>query len=145
MSAWLYINRLYYNCTMICIVVFIDISMYLLIYQYNHFWCWSHVFINFILWSFNNSFSNNRFSFVMCWIHFYIIILQPWFNWSIVKLTVLSNKFLFGLQLASSKNFRKVSVIVIPFYSFKGITHAYLLKISITHNKKTNSFIKFTY
>ena len=27
-------------------------------------------------------------------------------------------------------------VIVIPFLSFKGITHAYLLKISITHNKK---------
>ena len=25
---------------------------------------------------------------------------------------------------------------VVPFLSFKGITHAYLLKISITHNKK---------
>ena len=30
----------------------------------------------------------------------------------------------------------KALVIVIPFLSFKGITHAYLLKISITHNKK---------
>ena len=31
--------------------------------------------------------------------------------------------------------FLKSSVIVIPFLFFKGITHAYLLKISITRNK----------
>ena len=40
------------------------------------------------------------------------------------------------LLLVSSKNFRKALVIVIPVISFKGTTHAYLLKISITYNKK---------
>ena len=43
---------------------------------------------------------------------------------------------LFGLQLGLSNTFWKALKIVIPFLSFKGITHAYLLKISITHNKK---------
>ena len=32
--------------------------------------------------------------------------------------------------------FEKHLVIVMPFLSFKEITHVYLLKISITHNKK---------
>ena len=43
---------------------------------------------------------------------------------------------LFGLQLGLSNTFWKALKIVIPFLSFKGITHAYLLKISITHNKR---------
>ena len=48
------------------------------------------------------------------------------FNWSIVKLTAYIY-FLFGLRFDSSKNFWNALVIVIPFLSFKGITHAYLL------------------
>ena len=39
-------------------------------------WYLSHVFINFIPSGSNESFGNNRFSFILCWIHFYIIILQ---------------------------------------------------------------------
>ena len=31
---------------------------------------------------------------------------------------------------------KKTLVIVIPFLSFKGITHVYLMEISLTHNKK---------
>ena len=46
--------------------------------------------------------------------------------------------FLFGLWLDSSKIFWKPLVIVILFLSFKGITHAYMLWISITHNKNLN-------
>ena len=48
----------------------------------------------------------------------------------------LSTHILFGLRLVSFKTFWKLLVIVIPFLSFKGITHGYFLKISITHNKK---------
>ena len=48
----------------------------------------------------------------------------------------LSTHILFGLRLDSSKVFIKALGIVIPFLSFKGITYVYLLKISITHNKK---------
>ena len=29
--------------------------------------------------------------------------------------------------------------------TFKGINHAYLLQMSVVHNKKSKSFIKFTY
>ena len=47
----------------------------------------------------------------------------------------LATHILFGLQLDSFKIFWNAFVAVIPFLSFKGITHAYLLKISITQNK----------
>ena len=35
----------------------------------------------------------------------------------------------------------KTLVIVIPYLSFKGITHTYLLKISITHTKNLNPLL----
>ena len=54
-----------------------------------------------------------------------------------------STQVLFSLGLMSSNIFWKALVIVALFS--KGITHAYLLKISITHNKNKNSFIKFIY
>ena len=49
--------------------------------------------------------------------------------------------FLFGLWFHSSKIFWEALVIGIPFLSFKGITHAYLLQISITHNKNLNPLL----
>ena len=48
----------------------------------------------------------------------------------------LATHILFGLQLDLSKIFWKALVIVKPISSFKGIIHVYLLKLSITHNKK---------
>ena len=48
---------------------------------------------------------------------------------------LLSTHILLGVRLDSSMVFWKALVTVIPFLSFKGITHAYLLKLSITHNK----------
>ena len=47
---------------------------------------------------------------------------------------------LFGLKLDFLIFLKKALVIVIPFLPFKGITHACLLKISITHNKKRIPF-----
>ena len=78
--AWLYINRLYFDCTVILIVVFINYIIYFI--NIHIFWYWS-----FVLKGSKRSFSSNRCRFVVCWIHFYMIILKPWFHWSIVKLT----------------------------------------------------------
>ena len=47
-----------------------------------------------------------------------------------------STHILFGLRPDSSNTPWSALVIVIPFLSFEGTTHANLLKISITHNKK---------
>ena len=56
----------------------------------------------------------------------------------------LSTHILFYLQFDLSRIFLKALVIVIPILSFKGITHVYLLSISITHNKNLIPFIKPT-
>ena len=80
-----YINRFHFNCTILCIVVFINYIILLI--NIHVFWNWSNVFINFIFKGSIESFSNNRFSFIICYIHFYLIILQKWFHWSIVKFT----------------------------------------------------------
>ena len=59
------------------------------------FWYWSQIFVDFIFKSFNKSFKNNRFSFVMLWLHFYIIILQPWFSWSDIKFASFTSPYFF--------------------------------------------------
>ena len=46
----------------------------------------------------------------------------------------LSIHILFGFAIILIEDFLKTSVIVIAFLSFKEITHAFLLKISMTHN-----------
>ena len=48
----------------------------------------------------------------------------------------LSTHIIFALSFDSFKTFWKTLAIVILFLSFKGIAHAYLLWMSITHNKK---------
>ena len=53
----------------------------------------------------------------------------------------LSTHILFGLRFDSFQIFWKELVIVIAFLSFKGIAHAYLLKISITPNKNLNTLL----
>ena len=77
----------------------------------------------------------------MSWIHFYIIILQKWFIDLLQNSLFLSTHTLFGLGLDSFKIFGKALVIVIPFLSFKGIIHVYLLNKSITHNKYLNPLL----
>ena len=45
----------------------------------------------------------------------------------------------------SSKISLKALVIVMPVSPFKGITHVYLLKISMTHNKNLIPLFEFAY
>ena len=87
---------------------------------------------------FGKSFSKSKFTFVMCWIDFIIINLQPWFHWSIVKFAAFIYSYFvrFAFCLDSSEFLWKALVIVIRFLYFRGITHVYLLKILITYNKK---------
>ena len=60
---------------------------------------------------------------------------------SILKSQLLSTHSLFSLLLDSSKIFQIVLVIAITFLSFKGTAHAYLLKLSMPHNKIPNSLL----
>ena len=48
---------------------------------------------------------------------------------------------MFGLRFDLSKIFWKVLVIVTSFLFFKGRTHAYLVQISIIHNKILNPLL----
>ena len=85
--------------------------------------------------------SKNRVSFVMRWIQFNIIVLQRWLRSSIVKFTAfICAYFVRFALLDSSKICWKPLVIIVPFLSFKGTTHAYLLWISVIHNKNIASY-----
>ena len=83
----------------------------------------------------NKSFSKNRFSFVMCSVHSYIVILQPWLHWSTIISTTFMYPYFFGLRLNASKIFSKALIAVIPFESYKAITPCVFTKDIITHNK----------
>ena len=65
-------------------------------YQYTNLFYYSHVFADFMFKISNKSFSNDRFSFIICWIIFSIIVLQPMFDWCIVKLITFIYQY-FGL------------------------------------------------
>ena len=65
-------------------------------YQYKNLFYYSHVFADFMFKISNKSFSNDRFSFIICWIIFSIIVLQPMFDWWIVKLITFIYQY-FGL------------------------------------------------
>ena len=52
-----------------------------------------------------------------------------------LKLTSFIYPYICGLRLDSSKLFWNALVIVLPILSFKGKTHAYLLKTPVKHNK----------
>ena len=54
------------------------------------------------------------------------------------NLLPLSTHILLGLHMALLKTFRKALVTAITFLSFKGTTHACLLKISMTHYQNQN-------
>ena len=102
-------------------------QQYHLKHQNKHFLHCCHIFVNLIFQCSNKSFRNNRFSFTVCRIHFYVIVFQNSLPWSTHILFV----FLFEL----SKMFSNALTIVTPFLSFRGSTQACLLQISMTHNK----------
>ena len=105
----------------------------------------------------NKFFTNNRFSFITGWIHFYVIFIYVILSYFYVifllsfytflchnftdllwNLLPLSTHTLFGLQIDSFKTFWKALVIVVPLLSFQRVTHAYLPKISMRYNKNLN-------
>ena len=53
----------------------------------------------------------------------------------------MSTHIVLGFHFDSSKIFLIALVILILFSSFKGITHAYLLQMSITRNKNLNPLL----
>ena len=75
----------------------------------------------------------------MRWIHFYIDILQKWFQGSIVKFSAFSYLYFARFTIRFICYFlRSIKVITL---SSKIITHAYLLKILTIHNKKQNPIL----
>ena len=62
------------------------------------FWYHSSTFVDFVLWSTDKSLSNNRLSFIIIWIHFNVIGMQPWLYWSTLKVTTLIYPYFVGLQ-----------------------------------------------
>ena len=128
--AWLYTNRLHLICAMICCCIY---WLYYLIYQYTHFLIMMSCIYDF--YSFRLLFSDNIFPFVIWWIHFYIIILQQRFQWSIAKFATFIPLHFVGFAAW----FLKKLVIVVPFLSLKGVTQIYLLVMSTTHNKNWNT------
>ena len=87
--SWLYINRLYFDGAMICIVVFFNCH---LMYQYTHFLILKSYTCTFFQ-GFKKSFSNYKFVFISCCIYLYIITLQLWFNWSIATFPSFTHSY----------------------------------------------------
>ena len=59
----------------------------------------------------------------------------------LLTLLIFSNQYLVWFTAWFFHNFSKCSSNRNIFLSFKAITHAYLLKTSMMHNKKMNSFV----
>ena len=114
-------------------------SIYHLIYRYTHYLLLKSNIFKFCSLRFFKALSATTGSLShKCWIHFYIIM-KPWINLSIAKFTSFIYPYFACLRLDSSKFFWKALVLAIPFLSFKGTAHVYLLKyqqISITHSRK---------
>ena len=91
------------------------------------------MFKNFILQSSNKSFSNNRFYFIKCWIHFNVIYFQKIFIRLNVELTAFINPYFIWIS-SFWDYFLNALPILVPFLSFIGTTHAYLLNKSMAHN-----------
>ena len=77
----------------------------------------------------------------MRWIHFYLIFLSHDFTDLLQNSLPLSTHIFFEFLLDCFKTFWEALVIVIPFLFFKKITFAYLVKISITRNRKRIHFL----
>ena len=130
--AWLYIIRLHFNCSMKCIVVFISLLCHL-IYQYIHFLILKSYICKFHFLMSNKSFCNNRFSFIICWIHFFIIILKPWFYWSTVKFIVFVYQYFVWFAIRLIKRFWEGLVLVINFCIFlRNNPHIFTININNT-------------
>ena len=114
------IGGIHFYCSRIRVIIFIHYIIQLI--NINIFWYCFHMLINSILYDSNKPFNNNWFSFIVGWIHFYIVVFQPWFHWFVLKTKKklpLSTHISFGLRPDSFKIAWTVLVIVIPFLPFK--------------------------
>ena len=129
------VNWFYFNSSML-IIVKLFINNMIQHIKINIFWNSCRMLKNFfsVLSLINKSFSNNRFSFIVCWIHFNVIYFQKIFKRIIIKFTTLINPY-FICYFSFEIIFWNALTIVVPFLSFIGITHAYLLKKWTAHNK----------
>ena len=71
----------------------------------------------------------------MQWIYFYFIFFLTMISLIYCKIRCLYLPILYLVWFNSSKIFWAALVIAISFLSFKGMTHAYLLQMSMTHNE----------
>ena len=98
---------------------------------------------NLVFQSFYAFFSNNRFSSLFAEYISTLLIFKNLLKRILQNSSPLSSHILFGLHpfdfallfSEMSKFFLNALIIVIPLVSFKGATHAYLLKRSIARNK----------
>ena len=120
--AWININRLHFNCAVIFSLDLFTISSNLSIYTVfdtDVIYIWILIFIVVI----NQSFNNNRFSFVMCWINFYSLYCNH------DSIDVLLKLATFDIRPDSPKSFWKA--LVIPFFLFQRSTPRINIYISI--------------
>ena len=98
------------------------------------FWYWSHVFVNFF-YSFNKSFSSNRFYFIVCLDK---IILELLFHWSIIKFAASFDPcFVWFLIIFIYVFFEQHD----NYNTFQEIIHSCLIYISIAHNENLNPLL----
>ena len=109
--------------------------MYRLFYQYTHFLKLKSYICKFYFWRFSKIFQQQK------KLNHYMLNKFPYHclvtmtSMISVKFTTFINHILFSFRLNSFKIFWKALVIVIPFLSFKGTVHVYLLRASIKHTE----------
>ena len=79
--ASIYISSFHFDYAMICIVVFINYTIWFI--NIHIFWDWFHVFINFVVPGSNKSYSSNKSQSLST----EYIIWQSWYHWFIIKCT----------------------------------------------------------
>ena len=92
--AWLNISGFHFYWS---IIYFFGIfQLFYLAHRCTHFWYHSHMPVIFFA-EIVIRLSIKRYSFIWCLINFNAIFTQPWFDWSIVKITTLVSHILFGI------------------------------------------------
>ena len=99
------ISRLHFDCSMMYVVIFVNYFLWII--EVHIFWYCSHMLVNFVLQGSDKSFCNNKFSFIVCWIHFSSIFMQQWLHCSILKLTTLTYPYSVWFKTKVIQNFLK--------------------------------------
>ena len=133
--AWICINRLQFNGSLYVLLYLLIMSPNLSIYKLFDMEV-MYLWILFFKVLINFSAATDFLHYVLNTFYFATMISLICYKIHCYYPMPLSTLIWFGLGLDSSKIFWTALVIAIPFSGFKGVIHAYLLKISITYNKK---------